>query len=290
LPWSQFLDGKSPLDFHISQSRCRLYHTGAVEENLALALKDFAGESGAPLGIYARGDGDRWTFSIDSSGELLHKRGWRSEAGAAPMRETLAAGLLGLCEWDPASALIDPMCGSGTIAIEAAALAANLAPGAQREFAFQRFADFDALVWQRLLDHAQAQRRAPTAPICAFDADAQMVQATRNNLARAGLADFVTVEERAIDALTPPAARGLVLVNPPYGRRLGDARSVARLYEQLGRLLRARFAGWRAGILVADRRLEGKLGMQAKRTTPLTNGGLRVRLVEVEVATRSKSA
>jgi putative N6-adenine-specific DNA methylase len=285
LPWDHFLDGRAPLEFSVSQTRSRLYHTGAVEENLALALKSHTGpasdDAGEPIGIYARGEQDRWTLSIDASGELLHKRGWRDEATAAPMRETLAAGLLMLCEWDAKTPLVDPMCGSGTIAIEAAAIAANLAPGAARPFAFQRWASFDSALWQRLLDEANAARTTPPAPILASDRDDEAVEATRKNLARAGLDAFVTVEKRELGALAPPAGSGLVLVNPPYGKRLGDPRSVARLYDELGRVLHRRFAGWRAGVLVADRRLEPKLGTRPTRATPLQNGGLRVRLVEI---------
>jgi putative N6-adenine-specific DNA methylase len=280
LPWKRFFASGAPLEFHVSQSGSRLYHTGAVAENLELALRDAAGKQ-VGGNIYARGERDRWTLSVDSSGELLHKRGWRLDATEAPLRETLAAGLLHLCEWDPSTPLVDPMCGSGTIALEACAWAMRRAPGVARDFAFFRFASFDTALWQRLLEEARTNERPPPAPIVASDRDARAVKATGENAARGGFA--ITVTQSVLSEVVPPAQPGLVLINPPYGRRLGDPRALRRQAVDIGRWLRSRCLGWRAGVLVPVRAPADAFGVPVKASYDLRNGGLRVRLLHLEV-------
>ncbi|HEY7956497.1 MAG TPA: hypothetical protein VII38_14435 [Polyangia bacterium] len=289
LPWKLFTDGSAPLALHVSQARCRLYHTGAVGERLneavvaALGAKPNAIDPKAPpVGLFARGQNDRWTLSLDASGELLHKRGWRTETALAPLRETLAAALLELCDWDPATPLVDPMCGAGTFAIEACARAMKRAPGLGRAFAFQRWPIFDPESWRRLLDDAErAVLPHPPAPICASDHDPEVMAAARRNAERAGLGAALQLAELELRDVTPPAfsSPGLVIVNPPYGHRVGDRRALGALYSELGRLLRTRFAGWRAGVLVADPRLARALGLRSEHEVALQNGGLRVRLL-----------
>jgi putative N6-adenine-specific DNA methylase len=291
LPWSSFVPAGAPLDLHVSQTKSRLYHTGAVAETLEHAVEDALGkratdEKAEPLGVFARGVADRWTLSVDSSGELLHKRGWREESALAPLRETLAAGLLALCEWDPSTPLVDPMCGAGTIALEAAALAMGIPPGRRRAFAFQRWPVFDADSWQRLLDEADAHRAAaPPAPIVASDYSPAAIRAAQANAARAGLEHAVTFSQLDLSKVSPPTGTkpGLVLVNPPYGKRVGSPGALASLYKDLGRMLRMKFTGWRAGVLIADRRLDSavnrSVGLKPLREHRLDNGGLRVRLV-----------
>jgi putative N6-adenine-specific DNA methylase len=293
LPWDRFVPPDAPLDLHVSQKKSRLYHTGAVAETLALAVADAVrghapDEARPKMGVFARGQADQWTLSVDSSGELLHKRGFREEGAQAPMRETLAAALLQLCEWDPSTPLVDPMCGAGTIVMEACLAAMRVAPGLERSFAFFRWPSFDAALWQRLVDEARAVRlNRPPAAIAGSDHAPAAVAAARHNLERAGLAAQVQVETRALRELHPPTGTGLVLANPPYGKRVGEARTLVTLYAELGRVLKSRFAGWRAGVLVPQghpataRRLESALGGRLLRSTALWNGGLRVKLVEL---------
>ena len=283
LPWPRFVAEGAALDFHVSQTRSRLYHTGAVEENLALAIRDAVGAAGEgpAVGIYARGERDQWTLSVDSSGELLHRRGWRRDVTEAPLRETLAAGMLLLCEWDPETPLVDPMCGSGTIALEACAMAMRMPPGLAREFAFMRWPDADTALWSRLREQARAELRPPPAPILASDRDAKAVRATIENAQRGGF--DVTIAQKEFALVAPPPGRGLVLVNPPYGRRLGDPRALRRLCTDLGRWLRSRFAGWRAGVLLPGRDIEKYFGLPLRAAHDLRNGGLRVRLLQFDV-------
>jgi len=160
LPWQNYIPRDRPLRIDVSTGHCRLYHTGALAETVELAIADNVGklpkrekqvqtrEDDDSTRILLRGRDDRFTASVDSSGALLHRRGWRLEAGRAPLRETLAAGILALCEYDPALPLVDPMCGAGTFAIEAAAMARRIPPGLGRQFAFERWPALDPQTWQ----------------------------------------------------------------------------------------------------------------------------------------------
>jgi putative N6-adenine-specific DNA methylase len=231
-----------------------------------------------------RGVADLFTVSVDSSGELLHRRGWRQEIAHAPLRETLAAALLLLCEWNPATPLVDPMCGAGTLPLEACAIAMRLAPGLSRSFAFATWPTFDAARFAALHDEAEAARLpAPPAPIVGSDRSPAAITAATHNAERAGLTAHVTLAQSELDELQPPPGPGTVIMNPPYGRRLGDPRALRSLYGAIGRALRARFAGWRAALLVSDARLVDAVGARITAEHPLSNGGLRVRLLELDL-------
>ncbi|HEY2729074.1 MAG TPA: SAM-dependent methyltransferase [Polyangia bacterium] len=306
LPWAPFVPEGATVAVRASASRCRLYHTGAIAESVVLGLGDAVpgvraaakatpqeddGDASASAPgetptttVYVRGVGDRFTFSVDASGELLHRRGARTEVGAAPLRETLAAGVLALAEWSPAEALCDPMCGAGTIPIEAALLAQGHAPGLERAFAAARwplFAESPDLE-RALVEEARARLVAPpviSPPITGSDRDPKIVESARRNAARASLAAHVTFTCADLADVRAPAPTGLVVLNPPYGRRLGDPRRVARATRDLGRALRARFAGWRAAVLLPARTPPDALALPVTARFPLTNGGLRVALV-----------
>jgi len=302
LPWAMFVPPGASVAARASASHCRLYHTGALAEAAVLAVADAVpgaraaarGED-ADVTLLLRGVDDRFTFSADASGELLHRRGARIETGAAPLRETLAAGLLALAGWQPGTALVDPMCGAGTIVIEAAMQAAGRAPGANRPFAMERWplaADATtapALAALRAAAVAGARSPgamadAPPAPIVGSDRDARMIDSARNNAERAGVAADLTLVCRDADAARPPTPAGVVLTNPPYGHRLGSPRAAAHGYRDLGRLLRAHFRGWRAAVVTPARfEAERQLGMRAAAHHPLRNGGLAIVLHVFEV-------
>jgi putative N6-adenine-specific DNA methylase len=299
LPWPLFVPRGASVAARASASHCRLYHTGALAEAAALAVADAVpraraaakGED-ADVTLLVRGVDDRFTFSVDASGELLHRRGARIEAGAAPLRETLAAGLLALAGWKPGTALVDPMCGAGTIVIEAAMQAMGRAPGADRAFAMERWPlAEDAAVApaiSALRDEAQASARVSAgigdAPIVGSDRDARLIESARRNADRAGVSELLTLACRDADAARPPAPAGLVITNPPYGHRLGDARAAARGYRDLGRLLRAHFRGWRAAVVTPARpETERQLGLRTSARLPLRNGGLAIVLNVIDV-------
>jgi putative N6-adenine-specific DNA methylase len=287
LPWRRVADGPRAVKVSVAARHCRLYHTGAITENVllgladALRLRDPVAAAAPPLGVLVRGVDDRFTVSVDASGELLHRRGWRTEAGAAPLRETLAAGMLLLAGWDPRTPLVDPMCGSGTIVLEACSLARGAPPGAGRAFACAAWPGFDPARWDALVAalRAAAAARSP-APLAGYDHDPRVIAVARRNAERAGCAAGVTLAPLGLEAVAPPAGAGpgLLLCNPPYGRRLGRPAALRPLYTALGRVLRERFRGWRAGVLGADPALARALRLTPTAEHRLVNGGLPVTL------------
>jgi putative N6-adenine-specific DNA methylase len=293
LPWRSFVPEGAKIAVRASASKSRLYHTGAIAENLLLAVRDAvpsareaAKDEDPDVVLLARVVDDRFTISVDASGERLHRRGARTEAGAAPLRETLAAGLLALADWSPSLALVDPMCGTGAIAIEAAMQAADRAPGLERAFAIEQWPVFDAKAAAVLRDEALSRARTASDPpaIFASDRDARAIDSARRNAARAGVDERITFTCRAAADVLAPATTGLVVTNPPYGRRLGDARAAARGYRDLGLALRAHFRGWRAAILVpASLDPERTLALRGAKRFALRNGGLPVTLVVADV-------
>ncbi len=227
------------------------------------------------------------TIYLDTSGEPLFKRGYRREADAAPLRENLAAGLVLLSGWKPGAALLDPMCGSGTIVIEAAMIAADRAPGLTRSFGFQKLAWFDGPAWQRLRQRARDRVRAdPAAPaIFASDRDEAAVRQTHLNATEAGVAGWLHVEHADILRRAAPASAGTLIANPPYGVRLEDAAQLAAFYPQLGDALKQHFAGWTACLFTGDLRLPKLIGLRPSARTPLFNGAIECRLFRFELVT-----
>jgi putative N6-adenine-specific DNA methylase len=239
------------------------------------------------LAVLVRGENDSFVASVDSSGELLHRRGARTEIGEAPLRETLAAGLLALAGWRPDVALYDPMCGAGTIPIEACAIALDVAPGMNRAFALDRWPALAAAppeTARRLRGEARGRiRPASPAPIAGSDRDPQMIEVARRNTERAGFGAHIAFACADLADARAPAAQGLVLLNPPYGRRLHPTRPPARALREMGRALRARFSGWRAGVLLPAAADPAALGLPVVARHRLRNGGLAVALVVCEI-------
>lgn len=225
------------------------------------------------------------TIYLDTSGEPLFKRGYRRETEEAPLRENLAAGLLALTGWTPATPLLDPMCGSGTIAVEASLIAAQHAPGLTRTFGFQKLAWFDGPAWQRMKQHARDRLRMPPAvpSIFASDIAAGAAAKTQAHLRAARVDGFVRVEQADMLARSAPADHGILLTNPPYGVRLADQEQLARLYPLLGDALKQRFAGWTAYFFTGDLRLPKLIHLKAEGKLPLFNGALPCRLFEFPI-------
>jgi putative N6-adenine-specific DNA methylase len=231
--------------------------------------------------VHAYLSADLVTFYLDTSGAPLFKRGYRREAAEAPLRENLGAGLLRLAGWQPGVPLLDPLCGSGTIVIEAALMALDIAPGLKRTFGFQKLGWYDGPTWQRIKQAAQ-RRMKPAAPaaIYASDEAAPVVERCVANLAAAGVAAAVAVERSSVLARPAPASAGVIVANPPYGVRLADTTSLAAFYPQLGDALKQHFAGWTAFLFSGDPQLPKLIGLKASRRTPLYNGALECRLYE----------
>jgi putative N6-adenine-specific DNA methylase len=281
-PWGEFLREDVPVHVEAVCRKSRIYHSKAAAQRIATAITE---ELGAPLSeeagivIKARIENDRVTLSLDSSGELLHKRGSKQAMAKAPMRENMAALFLRLCGYDGREPVLDPLCGSGTFVIEAAEWAAGLAPGRNRSFAFEALAGFDAAAWADLRD-APAHARSSGLVFQGSDRDAGAITAAGANAARAGVSAITRFERKVIsDIAPPPGPPGLVIMNPPYGTRIGEAKKLEALYVSIGRVLRERFAGWRVGLITSNDGLARKTGLPwEKPTAPILHGGLRVKL------------
>ena len=221
---------------------------------------------------------------LDTTGEPLFKRGRRLATGEAPLRENLAAGILRLAGWVPGTPLLDPMCGSGTILLEAAHMALDIAPGLGRHFAFEKFENFDARYWRELLQQCAA-RQKPKAPLAIYGSDlsADTLKAARANLMASGLEKIVSLRRADVLEIAAPAIEGIIVTNPPYGVRLGEQQALAEFYPKLGDVLKKKFSGWRAYLLSADMRLPKLIRLAASKRTPLFNGALECRLFEYKM-------
>ncbi|HOX43843.1 MAG TPA: THUMP domain-containing protein [Myxococcota bacterium] len=282
VPWERYLTKDQPFQLRVSCHASRIYHTGAAEERVARALAAATGgradkTAGAAL-VLVRIERDGCELSLDTSGAPLHQRGFKAEVGAAPLRETLAAGVLLLAGYDGSQPLLDPMCGSGTFALEAGLLALGRAPGLDRRFALEDVPGFGPGLFAEERARLRAlERPAPPAPILAADADAGAVGKARRNLARAGLEGLVRLERRRLEDQRLGPGPGLVVVNPPYGGRLGRGDDLEALHARLGALVGG--TGWRLALVTEQERLAHATGLvfQAVRG-PLHHGGRKVRL------------
>jgi len=309
LPWERFLKPGQLVAIRVTSHKSKLYHTDAVAERIAGAIGDALGQPPARLRaataeadeagetaqelasaqlVVVRLVDDRCTISLDSSGALLHQRGYRLATAKAPLRESLAAGLLLAAAWDRKSPLVDPFCGAGTIPIEAARLALNIAPGLERRFAFMDWPDYDAALWAEQYAAAKAARvDGPPPAIYGYDRDAGAIAAAQANAERAGVSGLITFGQQSISALQAPGGPGWVVTNPPYGLRLAAGGADLRdLYAQFGQVLRAQCPGWQAGFLSADPQLARATALRFDlgRTADLVNGGLPVQFVQARVS------
>jgi putative N6-adenine-specific DNA methylase len=291
-PWELYVPEGGGVRVRVTSHRSRLYHTGAVSERIVQGIGKRLGRDPkwlAPAGEAVEGrasllviriEKDHCTVSIDSSGEHLHRRGYRLATAKAPLRENLAAGMLLASDWHGQMPLIDPFCGSGTIAIEAALFALGIAPGASRAFAFESWRNFDRSLWGELRDEEAVSGSKTAPPIWARDRNPGAVKAARGNAERAGVLDFIDMEMGELIDLAPgELGPGLIVANPPYGRRVGKGRSVAALYRELGHLVGERFSQWGLVLLCPDTSLKRSLGLKTETLTAFSHGGIRVELI-----------
>ena len=302
--WGTILPAGAPFALRVTCRKSRLYHSDAVAERVAGAIvraipgatwqtgadtsdeaEDGASGSDEPPQLFiVRFDHDRCTISADASGALLHRRGYRLAVARAPLRETLAAAMLLGADHDATRPLVDPMCGSGTIAIEAALLARRIAPGLHRRFASERWPRTERAAWREARAAATAAiLPAAPAPILASDRDAGAIDAARANAERAGVAQDIDLRVAPLSALEPPPAPGLLIANPPYGIRVGESTALRDLFARLGQVARTRCAGWDLVLLSADRALEAQVGLPFTQRFATSNGGIPVRLVSARL-------
>ena len=281
-PWGDVLRADVPLRVQVTTKASKIYHAGAATQRIETALRESLGVTISPeaaLVLKVRIDDNVVTISLDTSGDALHKRGHKEAVGKAPMRENLAYLMLRQAGYTGTETVVDPMCGSGTFVIEAAEIAMGLNPGRSRHFAFQDLASFDADQWA-------AMRDTPTTstPLRFYgsDRDAGAVRMSRMNAERAGVTDAVTFENHAAGELTPPdGPPGLVMVNPPYGGRIGNKKLLYPLYGTLGQTLLTRFKGWRVGLVTSEPPLAKATGLPWKpQGAAIAHGGMKVWLYQ----------
>jgi putative N6-adenine-specific DNA methylase len=290
LPWDRFLTPGQPVSIRVTCHKSKLYHSDAVAERIAGAISDClkvmpemdhirTEESGSVASlIVVRLNRDLCTISVDSSGELLHRRGYRLETAKAPLRETLAAGMILASGWDRVSPVLDPFCGSGTIPIEAALLARNVLPGKNRHFSFMNWPGYDKNKWDQL-SSAKVIPLSPAEPqIFGSDRDSGAKQISQSNAVRAELDSKINFSCCAISAIDPPAQAGWVITNPPYGIRVSAEKDLRNLYAQFGNTLRLKCKDWHFAILSSDLVLLHSTKLDFEQPLSLVNGGVRVHL------------
>lgn len=234
--------------------------------------------------INAHIDKDECILSLDSTGESLHRRGYRPAVGLAPIKETLAAALLYIAEWTPDKALYDPFCGSGTIIIEGALMGMNIAPGLYREgFCLENWADFDRDLWLSLIDEARKSQINDVPSLVGTDVDGDIIKQAKFNAKICQIEEQVEFFQRHLVDATPPAESGILICNPPYGKRLQDTEALFPLYKLLGDILKQRFKGWTAYILTGNKILTKKVGLRTSRRLGINNGGIDCTLLKYEL-------
>lgn len=294
VPWHQWLTPDMTMAVDCSLRDSDMTHSGFValktKDAVVDAIRDRCGSrpnvdtKDPDLRVNVHLVKNLCTVSLDTSGVSLDKRGYRLERTEAPLRETLAAALVMLTGWDGSVPLVDPMCGSGTILIEAALIAARRAPGLNRGFGFQRWYGFDDAPWKGLLDEARQQVLVELpARLWGGDVDSKALSTSRYNAERAGVAGFMSFSRGDIRDFSPPPGPGVLICNPPYGERLGDVERLKGLYREIGDMLKQRCNGWTAWILTGNPELAKSVGLKASRRIVLFNGPIECRLLKYEM-------
>ena len=280
-PWADFLLADVPIRVETTTRKSRIYHAGAATQRIERAIVETLCAkitTDAELVVKVRIFDDFCTFSIDTSGPALHIRGHKEALNKAPMRETLASLFLRQMGYDGTQSVVDPMCGSGTFPIEAAETAAGLLPGRSRSFAFEYLASFDQVVWDTLKSNVTS--KDVQGQFFGFDRDMGAIRLSQENANRAGVEKMVEFRHGAISDLTPPdVPPGIVIINPPYGGRIGERKMLFSLYGAMGQTLLTRFKGWKIGILTTDGGLAKATGLPfLPPMPPVPHGGKRVTL------------
>jgi putative N6-adenine-specific DNA methylase len=288
LEWPRYFAVERTLRVNVAAQKSPLksleFATLRIKDAVCDRFRDALGkrpdvERAAPdVRVHAFLEKDRGMLYLDTSGEPLFKRGWRSGQGEAPLRENLAAGIVMLTGWQPGEPLLDPMCGGATLLAEAAAIARGRAPGAKRGFGFEKLASFDPGLWDKVKHETSPEGATPA--LYGSDNDARALKDARRNLAAAGVERWVTLEQADVLERAAPAPSGVMVANPPYGERMGSPDELARFYPKLGDALKQKFAGWRCYIFTADLRLPKLIRLAPSARTPLWNGALECRLYE----------
>ena len=292
IPWELYLQPDSPLNIHVTTKHCRLYHSGAISEKIQKAItlrmagteldEKLSRTASAQQNIFVRGIDDRFTVSIDSSGDLLYKRGLKKHTGIAPLRETLAAAALVLADYDPDLPLLDPLCGAGTFSLEAALMVKRIPAGWFREFAFFQWPSFLPKRWNYIKRQSESDFVSPGQPmIFASDTDPGACQSLKSCVDGFGLSDTVRIHQKDFFDLDPRELAdqtGIICLNPPYGRRLGGRRESEEFFKAICKKLKQAYTGWKLVLIAPSKKLANTVPFQTK-TFPVFHGGLKLVLM-----------
>jgi putative N6-adenine-specific DNA methylase len=297
LAWPQWFSEKQTIRVDINATRSPLKSLEFATLRVKDAVCDrFRADRGSRPDVDTRApdvrihcylDAKQAMFYLDTSGEPLYKRGYRKDTAEAPLRENLAAGIVALTGWDGAEPLLDPMCGTGTLVIEAALMALAVPPGHARGFGFELLRVHDAKLWHRVRDEALAKRRSGRLAVFGRDRYGDELKKAARNVEAAGLADAIELKQADVLETGAPATSGVLVANPPYGVRLGDRSELAELYPRLGDALKRHYAGWRCFLLSGDPQLAKLIRLHPSRRIPLYNGALECRLYEYRMVAGS---
>jgi putative N6-adenine-specific DNA methylase len=290
LPWENFINPGRPISIRATCRKSRLYHSDGVVERVIGAIGDRLGSTPThhkPIDldennpyqlIVVRLFNDECTISIDTSGEILHRRGYRLETAKAPIRETIAAAILLASGWNKTEPLLDPFCGSGTIPIEAALMAKGNPPGLNRHFAFMQWPGYDKSAWDNLLSGVSTNPSNDMPIIQASDRDAGAIEISISNAKRAGVEDQIEFRCQAVSSISPPLIPGFLITNPPYGIRINSNKDLRNLYAQFGNVVRSQCKYWNLAILCSDKILLAQTGIKLDTSIRFNNGGIGVYL------------
>ena len=312
IDWSEYLHPEMTLAVNCTGKNKQLNHSHFTALQIKNAIVDQQQKQynrrsninpkNPDLLVNAHIDNNRCTISLDSSGASLHRRGYHPAMGLAPLKETLAAAIIQMTDWTPELAFFDPLCGSGTLPIEAAMKALNIAPGLSRSrqrlpkdsrsasplarshFGFQSWLDYDETLWKKLVTEAKnCQLKTLDIPIIGSDRDFDMIDQAYTNADNCGLGEQIDFRQQELSDIQAPADKGVIICNPPYGERLGNIEELGELYKSLGDIFKQRFTGWTAYILTGNKQLAKKVGLRTSRRIAVYNGSLPCTLLKYEL-------
>jgi putative N6-adenine-specific DNA methylase len=295
IDWGKYLTPELTMAVTVTGKNAQLNHSHftAIQAKRAITsqqTKQFGSRSNVDttdpdVRINVHIDRDTCSISLDSSGSSLHRRGYRSAVGDAPLKESLAAALVKMSGWTPDLAFVDPLCGSGTLPLEAVMQALNIAPGIFRDrFGFERWLDFDRELFDRLLKAAESsEQKDLQLTIVGSDRHYDIIKQAQANALQSGVGNYIQFAQSELADVEAPADRGILLCNPPYGERLGRNEDLGAFYKLLGDILKNRFKGWTAYVLSGNKELAKSIGLRSAERTTVYNGTLPCQLMKYEM-------